>query len=418
MCACLREYLNPATDLRWIPRFIFCTTGLVFTGLVVRELARSRQIAVENLKRIQEEVERRHDAEEQVRIVIESSPAAIVVLGAGGTVLIANVAARKLFGFQEQPLEGESIWPYLPVLETVQLRGNSSDFLRVNLEARGRRKTGEPFPASLWVSTYKAHSRARLAAIILDISEDLRDWEQSGLEQLMSSSQILMAAVSHEVRNLCGAINVVHMNLMRLPELAANEDFSALSHLIEGLREIASAELLPGRRESSTSLELEEVLDDLRIVIEPTCRESGIPIEWDIREGIPPVRAEHHGLLQVLLNLVQNSCRAMEHEVHKSLDIAVRSERNKAIIRICDSGPGVALPARLFQPFQPGADVTGLGLYVSRAIIRAYGGNLRYEEQSHGACFVVELLCTNEVEGTKGAPAERIEVHQEVTIKT
>jgi PAS domain S-box-containing protein len=217
MCACLREYQSPAPDIRWIPRFIFFTTGFSFTGLVVRELARSRQIAVENLKRIQEEVQRRQEAEEQVRIVIESSPAAIVVLGNGGTVLIANAAARKLFGFQDQPLEGESIWPYLPVLETVQQRDESSEFLRVKLEARGRRKNGEPFPANLWVSTYGSYSRARLAAIILDISEDLRDWEQSGLDQLMSSSQILMAAVSHEVRNLCGAINVVYMNLMRLP---------------------------------------------------------------------------------------------------------------------------------------------------------------------------------------------------------
>src|SRR5437762_13862431 len=112
MCTRLREYLNHAMDVRCMPRFIFISTGLSFTGLVVRELARRRQTAVENLKRIQEEVQRRQDAEEQVRIVIESSPAAIVVLESGGTLLIANAAARKRFAFENQPLEGESIWPF------------------------------------------------------------------------------------------------------------------------------------------------------------------------------------------------------------------------------------------------------------------------------------------------------------------
>jgi PAS domain S-box-containing protein len=401
MCACLREYQNPVEDFRWITRFIFFTTGFAFTGLVVRELARSRQIAVENLKLIQQEVQRRQDAEEQVRIVIESSPAAIVVIGSGGTVLMANAAARRLFDFEEEPLEGESIWPYLPVLETIQLRNDSSKFLKVNLDTRARRKNSEPFPANLWVSTYRTHSEARLAAIILDSSESLRDWEQSGLDQLMSNSQILMAAVSHEVRNLCGAINVVHMNLTRLPGLSANEDFSALRHLIEGLREIASAELLPANRESTPTLPLGEVLDDLRVVMEPQSRELGIPIEWQIPPDALVVRAEHHGLLQVLLNLVQNSCRAMEGRLEGVLKIAVSRDGRKVRIRVVDTGPGVAHPERLFQPFQLGADVTGLGLYVSRAIIRAYGGNLSYEKQDRGACFVVELPSVSTAENTR-----------------
>src|SRR5207253_9844095 len=118
--------------------------------------------------------QRRQEAEEQARIVVESSPAPVVVLGEAGTVLMANVAARKLFTLENEPLEGVCIWQYLPVLETVQRRDTSPDFLNVSLEARGRRKNGEPFPASLWVSTYRTRSGSRLAAIILDASDDLR----------------------------------------------------------------------------------------------------------------------------------------------------------------------------------------------------------------------------------------------------
>jgi C4-dicarboxylate-specific signal transduction histidine kinase len=60
-------------------------------------------------------------------------------------------------------------------------------------------------------------------------------------------------------------------------------------------------------------------------------------------------------------------------------------------VRFEDTGPGVADPEKLFQPFQPGAEGTGLGSYVTRAILRSYGGELRFEESDRGSCFVVEL---------------------------
>jgi signal transduction histidine kinase len=51
----------------------------------------------------------------------------------------------------------------------------------------------------------------------------------------------------------------------------------------------------------------------------------------------------------------------------------------------------VAAPERLFQPFQQGAEGSGLGLYISRAVVRSYGGELRFEPTPSGTLFVVEL---------------------------
>jgi two-component system sensor kinase FixL len=52
---------------------------------------------------------------------------------------------------------------------------------------------------------------------------------------------------------------------------------------------------------------------------------------------------------------------------------------------------GIASPYELFKPFQPGANSTGLGLYVSRAILRSFGGELKFEPRGRGCCFAVSL---------------------------
>jgi C4-dicarboxylate-specific signal transduction histidine kinase len=61
------------------------------------------------------------------------------------------------------------------------------------------------------------------------------------------------------------------------------------------------------------------------------------------------------------------------------------------VIRISDNGPGIAAADRLFQPFQAGASSTGLGLFVSRAIIRTFGGELHQTQQMGECSFIVEL---------------------------
>ena len=49
-----------------------------------------------------------------------------------------------------------------------------------------------------------------------------------------------MSAVAHEIRNLCGAVLVVHKNLARVKELESNEDFKALGSLIQSLDRVSA----------------------------------------------------------------------------------------------------------------------------------------------------------------------------------
>jgi two-component system sensor kinase FixL len=69
-------------------------------------------------------------------------------------------------------------------------------------------------------------------------------------------------------------------------------------------------------------------------------------------------------------------------------------------VRFQDTGPGVPAPDSLFRPFHAGADMNGIGLYVSRAILRSFGGNLLFEPCDSGCCFAVLLAAANDQETT------------------
>src|SRR5258708_18049853 len=107
--------------------------------------------------------------------------------------------------------------------------------------------------------------------------------------------------------------------------------------------------------------------------------DAGIELVWEVPEPVPDAWADRQALLQVFLNLTKNSQRAMENAEEKRLTIRVAPEGENLAVRVIDTGRGVAAPERLFQPFQEGAESTGLGLYLSRAFLRAFDGDVFYE---------------------------------------
>jgi C4-dicarboxylate-specific signal transduction histidine kinase len=150
-------------------------------------------------------------------------------------------------------------------------------------------------------------------------------------------------------------------------------------------------ELLPSSSQIGASIDLTNVLDELRVLIEPAYHETGCEIIWRLQDHLPLVVGDHYGLQQVFLNLARNSQRAMEPAEQKRLTVSTDLQRDRVTIRFEDTGMGIASPYELFKPFQPGANSTGLGLYVSSAILRSFGGELKFEPRGRGCCFAVSL---------------------------
>ena len=392
VCTFLAERFD---DLAWnlhtgISRDMLYYAAFFGVGLYVREINRSRRAALEHLHQIELEGDARREAEEQLRILIETSPVAIVTASAEGSVLTANEAAHRMLAVPPGELPGRSIDRYLPSLTNVLRHDSPLQPFRAVMQARGRREDGETFLADICFSTYRTNAGSRLAAMVLDGSEDFRTHEVAGLHQLLAGSRIAIGAVSHEIRNVCGAIAVVHRNLANGRLLAGNKDFEALGNLVLALERIASVNLRQ-TSDQAEEVDLAAVLDDLRIVVAPTLREEDIEDHWDVEPDLPPVWADRGNLMQVFLNLITNSIRALSKRSDRTLSIVAKMESDRVVVECSDNGGGVAHPEYLFHPFQDGAESSGLGLYLSRAFMRSFGGELRYQPLPDGARFMVLL---------------------------
>ena len=199
---------------------------------------------------------------------------------------------------------------------------NVPEGFRTAAQCTGYRSNGEIFQAHTWFSSYRAPEGTRLAAIVVDSSEEMRDREEQNLRQLVKSNRIVASVVSHELRNLCGAISLLCSHLNEKHALAGDEDFMGIVSLVKGLEKVALLELDSQERGQSGEVEqvsLRQVLDHLRIVIESEWKEIGGSVLWDFPETSPLVVADPAGLLQAFLNLANNSHRAVQKASRREL---------------------------------------------------------------------------------------------------
>jgi two-component system sensor kinase FixL len=398
LCTVVVEFADgyPWTMGEGIARDALYFFAYTAAGLYVSELVSRHDTEKTHMEVLEAEIEARRGAEEQLRLVVTNSSIAIITSDETGTILQANDAAERMFS-GEAPvvgmrLEGASLDVFMPSLARVQIQRQGWEHLKTMLQCQGLRATKDPFLADVWVSSYATSRGGRLTAMIIDASTEVRDREEANLEQVLVGSRLAVGALFHEIRNICAAIAVVQQNLRAaFASDEPSEDFEALRQLVTALERMASLELSLVRRRP-TKLKLDVFLRELRIILTPSLRETGIGLEWHIDANLPEVWADQQSLLQVFLNLVRNAEKALAPVDHAKLDIYAACVDGRVQVKLSDNGPGVQDPARLFRPFGGGASSSGLGLYLSRAMMLSFQGNLEYRPGAMGATFIVEMI--------------------------
>ncbi|HXE56821.1 MAG TPA: ATP-binding protein [Gemmatimonadales bacterium] len=284
---------------------------------------------------------------------------------------------------------------FVPVLVVVARRRIERP-LRALEAGLGRVAEGE---LGVEIPVHRDDEIGRLARHFNQMTRVLRDRaEEQG--RFVAAGELL-AGVAHEVNNPLMAIVALSGNRATDPELAPELRAEMQQILRQGqragklvaglLRFVRSGDRHAGRVDVNRSLR--DALD----LVAYQFRVDEITLESRMEEDLPPIWGDALRLEQVCVNLLSNAIDALRQvRPPRRLLVATWAEAGRVMLRVADNGPGIpaAIAGRLFHPFvtSKGAQGTGLGLYISRQIVREMGGTLELESRpGQPASFLVSL---------------------------
>jgi signal transduction histidine kinase len=149
------------------------------------------------------------------------------------------------------------------------------------------------------------------------------------------------------------------------------------------------------RRAGAESVIVETGLRDTVRMVASKARSKGAAITLNVEPNLPHAHANGGELNQVWLNLIDNALDAIPESGH--IEISARQELNRIAVRVVDNGPGIPadIVPWIFDPFfttKPPGQGTGLGLDVTRRLLRRYHGDISFESRPGRTEFLVSLL--------------------------
>jgi signal transduction histidine kinase len=252
-----------------------------------------------------------------------------------------------------------------------------------------------------------AELRARITAQIRTrrLAEERRRMEEQLRESdKLSSLGLLASGVAHDLNNPLASISGYAQLLLRGESDAERaEDLQRILREVERCRGIVKS-LLGFARRSEPERHAVDLTATLREILELRDRElraSGVRLALRAPRSVPPLLADAGQLQQVFLNIVLNAEHALRQRGGGSLRITVREVANGTApamlyVDFFNDAPPIppeVLP-RIFDPFfttKSKDEGTGLGLAVSRRIVRDHGGDITVRSGSEGTVFCVQL---------------------------
>ncbi len=155
------------------------------------------------------------------------------------------------------------------------------------------------------------------------------------------------------------------------------------------------------RIESSS---LNEIVEDVCELMESRAAECGVRLVYQPNTRIPLSSFDPEGIHRAVLNILTNAIDAAEQNDQGGqveVTASYQSASEQLLVTIQDNGPGIPriMQEKIFNVFEStkGARGTGIGLAVSRKILREHGGDIRVEsEPNHGAHFILEWPYSSE----------------------
>ena len=242
-------------------------------------------------------------------------------------------------------------------------------------------------------------------SLLLEKTREAYETLRRTQEQLLQSEKMaavgqLISGVAHELNNPLTAI-------LGYSQLLKSEDFvqargldyleklykqaQRTHHIVQNLLSFARQ-----HKPQRASVQVNQILEETLVLREYDLRRNNVAVHREFDASLPATSGDFHQLEQVFLNILNNAVDAI-HEKGGPGEIWIRTDvaDGRLRVEITDSGPGVAHPHRIFDPFyttKPVGKGTGLGLSICYGIVKEHGGEIQVRNSPpRGATFTVTL---------------------------
>lgn len=336
-----------------------------------------------------------------------------IVIDAQGAIQLINPAGEAIFGYSAEGLLGRNVSVLMPEPYHSEHDGYISGYLKtgekkiigIGRDVSGQRRNGEVFPMNLAVGEMEGADETLFIGIIRDLTErHQREAEFDALQarhfhlSRVAAMNEMGSAIAHEINQpLAATANYIETAKILASRTAGTGD-ALVPVLDEALdQNKRAAEIISRMRTfiergdiNLGTVDLERSLDDALLLSLSKFRDTGIEVERRIDPAATRVRGDAVHIQQVLVNLIRNSCEAMAGSATKKLRITVAlDDENADMVRVsvADTGAGLApdiLP-ELFTAFTSTKHAgLGVGLSISRSIVRAHGGRIWAANRASG----------------------------------
>jgi signal transduction histidine kinase len=344
--------------------------------------------------RLAEERDRLYrEAEERANAarVIGSITDGVALVDDEGIVRLWNPAAEQITGLGSERVVGCRLGQVLPGWAAITASSRSGQMTAARIDIGDR---------ALWLSIKGVDFEEGTVYAIRDLTEEHR------LEQLKAD---FIATVSHELRTPLAAVHGAAMTIQRKDVVAGGEVFEHLVTVIAEQSDRLAAlvnNILLASRVDSTGIELAiERVDMVALATEvlSAVRALGggdrLTLELVAPSDPPILSGDREKLRQVLTNLVANAAKYSPGGGHIQVELTPRAHDLQIAVR--DQGLGIAPDEQemIFEKFYRadanmtrGVSGSGLGLYISRELVRLMGGTISVQsELGKGSMFLVTL---------------------------
>jgi PAS domain S-box-containing protein len=385
--------------------FVAAESGRIFDRddlVLAEEVARRAATAIDNARLFRESEERAQAAQ-----VLATIGDGVVLVDSEGIVRLWNAAAEAIVGVSAEDVVGRPAVEALPgfaenapLVPVATAPGQPAGTETVPIEMNGR---------ELWLSFSGVGFEDGTVYAFRDLTSE------RALEELR---QDLVATVSHELRTPLAAIYGSALTLRRGDvQLEAELRDKLLEVIVDESERLAVIvnDLLLASQLDSGRLQLNIQRCDPKQLAETVVAAANthLPETVDLRletpAKLPAVEADPEQLRQVLANLVDNA-------VKYSPDggpVELKLDEHEGFLRFAVSDSGLGIPAaeqrRIFEKFYRvdpqmtgGIGGTGLGLYISRELVRRVDGKIWVESRAgRGSTFFVEIPLARSGKPTK-----------------